>query len=70
MMRYTTRNRVYFMLKHLGFRALYLLPAYQAYLLQQFVLRRVGLSMLWVREKGFFEGVKVWRKSLVDTPQT
>jgi GT2 family glycosyltransferase len=67
MMRYTTRNRVYFMLKHLGIgRALYLLPAYQAYLLQQFLLGKIGLPMLWVREKGFFEGVRVWRESVTD----
>jgi len=67
MMRYTTRNRVYFMLKHLGLlRSLYFIPAYQVYLIQQFVFRKIDMSMFWVREKGFLEGLQVWRESLND----
>ena len=67
MMRYTTRNRVYFMLKHLGLaRAFYYVSAYQIYLVSQFLLRKVGASTFWVREKGFFEGLQVWRESLAD----
>jgi GT2 family glycosyltransferase len=67
MMRYTTRNRVYFMLKHLGrIRALYFVCAYQVYLVMQFLLRKIGGPMFWVREKGFFEGLRVWRESLAE----
>jgi GT2 family glycosyltransferase len=67
MMRYTTRNRIYFMLKHLGpWRGLYFVPAYQMHLLLQLVLRRVKPSMFWLREKAFLEGMRLWRESLVD----
>ena len=65
MMRYTTRNRVYFMLKHFGvWRGLYYVPAYQAHLLIQLLSRKVKPSMFWLREKAFFEGLRVWRQSL------
>jgi len=65
MMRYTTRNRVYFMLKHLGLlRGLYYVPAYQAYLLLQFLSRRIGMPILRVRERGFWEGIRLWQQSL------
>ena len=67
MMRYTTRNRIYFMLKHFGpWKGLYYVPAYQAHLVLQLILRKVKPSMFWLREKAFFEGLKVWRQSLVD----
>jgi GT2 family glycosyltransferase len=67
MMRYTTRNRVYFMLKHLGpLRGLYYVPAYQAYLFLQFLSRKIGVSMFWLREKAFFEGIRLWQRSLSD----
>lgn len=65
MMRYTTRNRIYFMLKHFGFwRGFYYVPAYQAHLLLQLLLRKVKPSMFWLREKAFFEGLRVWRESV------
>ena len=67
MMRYTTRNRIYFMLKHFGpWRGLYYVPAYQAHLLLQLGLRKVKPSMFWLREKAFFEGLRLWRESLAD----
>lgn len=67
MMRYTTRNRIYFMLKHFGpWRGLYYVPAYQAHLLLQLIMRKVKPSMFWLREKAFFEGLRVWRESLAD----
>lgn len=67
MMRYTTRNRIYFMLKHFGpWRGLYYVPAYQAHLLLQLVLRKVKPSMFWLREKAFFEGLRLWRESVAD----
>ncbi len=67
MMRYTTRNRIYFMLKHFGpWRGLYYVPAYQAHLVLQLFLREVGLSRFWLREKAFLEGLEVWRHSLAD----
>jgi len=67
MMRYTTRNRIYFMLKHFGpWRGLYYVPAYQAHLLLQLLRRKVKPSMFWLREKAFFEGLRLWRESLAD----
>lgn len=65
MMRYTTRNRIYFMLKHFGpWRGLYYVPAYQAHLLLQLFSRKIGLSMFWLRERAFFEGLRLWRQTL------
>jgi GT2 family glycosyltransferase len=65
MMRYITRNRVYFLLKHFGpWRGLYYVPAYQLYLLLQLLSGSVGLSMFWLREKAFFEGLRVWGHSV------
>lgn len=65
MMKYTTRNRVYFMLKHFGaWRGAYYIPAYQLYLLHQLLSRKIKLPMFWLREKAFFEGLRVWRQSL------
>jgi GT2 family glycosyltransferase len=65
MMRYTTRNRIYFMLKHFGpWRGLYYVPAYQMHLLLQLFSRKVKPSMFWLREKAFFEGLVLWRRSL------
>jgi GT2 family glycosyltransferase len=66
MMRYTTRNRVYFLLKHFGpWRGLYYLPAYQLHLLLQLLSGRAGLSMFWLRERALLEGVRLWRESAV-----
>lgn len=67
MMRYTTRNRIYFMLKHFGpWRGLYYVPAYQVHLLLQLLLRKVKPSMFWLREKAFFEGLRLWRESVAE----
>jgi hypothetical protein len=65
MMRYTTRNRTYFMLKHFGrWPGFYYLCAYQVYMVLQLLSRRVKPSMFWLRERAFFEGLRVWRESL------
>lgn len=65
MMRYTTRNRIYFMLKHFGpWRGLYYVPAYQLHLILQLLLRRVKPSMFWLRERAFIEGLRLWRQTL------
>jgi GT2 family glycosyltransferase len=65
MMRYTTRNRIYFMLKHFGpWRGLYYVPAYQVHLVLQLLSRRVKPSMFWLRERAFFEGLRLWRQTL------
>ncbi len=62
MMRYTTRNRVYFLLKHFGpWRGLYYIPAYQLHLLLQLLLQKMGPSMFWLREKALWEGLRLWR---------
>lgn len=67
MMRYTTRNRIYFLLKHFGMlHGLYYLPAYQMHLLVQLLGRRIRPSMFWLREKAFLEGLTLWRRSLAD----
>jgi GT2 family glycosyltransferase len=64
MVRYITRNRVYFVLKHLGaWRGLYYVPAYQLHLLLQLLSRTVRPSMFWLREKAFFEGLGLWLRS-------
>jgi hypothetical protein len=65
MMRYTTRNRVYFMLKHFGpWRGLYYIPAYQLHLFLQLILRKAGISRFWLREKAFFEGLRLYVSSV------
>jgi GT2 family glycosyltransferase len=65
MMRYTTRNRVFFMLKHFGWwRGLYYIPAYQAHLLLQALLGKVPASMLWLRQKALLEGIVLWRRTI------
>lgn len=64
MMRYTTRNRVYFLLKHFGlWRGLYYIPAYQLHLLLQLVSGKNGLSMFLLRERALLEGVQLWRQA-------
>jgi len=65
MMRYTTRNRVYFMLKHFGpWRGLYYIPAYQIHLFLQLVSTKAGMSRFWLREKAFVEGLRLYRSSV------
>lgn len=64
MMRYITRNRVFFMLKHFGpWLGLYYIPAYQVHVFRQFVSRNVPRSLLWLREKALLEGVLLWHRS-------
>ena len=65
MMRYTTRNRTYFMLKHFGkWRGFWYVVAYQIHLLIQFLTRRVKWSMFVLRERAFLEGLRLWRGSV------
>jgi GT2 family glycosyltransferase len=65
MMRYTTRNRTYFMLKHFGkWRGFWYVVAYQIHLLIQFLARRVKWSMFVLRERAFLEGWRLWRGSV------
>jgi GT2 family glycosyltransferase len=65
MMKYTTRNRVYFMLKHFGpWRGLYYIPAYQLHLFLQLLLRKAGVSRFWLREKAFLEGLRLYCNSV------
>jgi GT2 family glycosyltransferase len=65
MMRYTTRNRTYFMLKHFGRgRGLLYVIAYQLYLVIQVLARRVKWSMFVLRERAFLEGLRLWRESV------
>jgi GT2 family glycosyltransferase len=64
MMRYTTRNRVYFLLKHFGWwRGLYYIPAYQVHLLFQLFSRSSRPSKFWLREKAFVEGLHLWLRT-------
>ncbi len=63
--RYRTRNQIYFILKHLGpWRGLYYLPAFQLYQLAKLVSRKIDISGFFVREKAFWEGLRVWRHSI------
>jgi GT2 family glycosyltransferase len=65
MMRYTTRNRTYFILKHFGrWRGFPYVVAYQIHLLMQVLARRVQWSMFVLRERAFLEGLRLWRQSL------
>src|SRR5215470_472939 len=65
MMRYTTRNRTYFMLKHFGrWRGLGYVIAYQIHLLIEVLARRVEWPMFVLRERAFLEGLRLWRQSL------
>jgi GT2 family glycosyltransferase len=62
--RYRTRNQIYFMLKHFGpWRALYYLPAFQLYQLAKLLFRKIDFAGFVLREKAFFEGLRVWRQS-------
>ena len=62
--RYRTRNQIYFMLKHFGpWRAIYYLPAFQLYQLTKLLSRKIDFSGFVLREKAFFEGLRVWRQS-------
>jgi GT2 family glycosyltransferase len=63
--RYITRNRTYFMLKHFGlWRALFYVSAYQCYLLWQLLRRQVSVPIFWIRQKALFEGMRLWRQSV------
>ena len=65
MMRYTTRNRTYFMLKHFGkWRGLFYVIAYQVHLLAQFLALREKWSMFVLREQALLEGLRLWRESV------
>jgi hypothetical protein len=62
--RFRTRNQIYFMLKHLGvWRSLYYLPAFQVYQLAKLLLRKIDFAGFLLRERAFFEGLAVWRRS-------
>jgi hypothetical protein len=64
--RYCTRNRIYFMLKHLGpWRGLIYLPAFQARLLWGLISRKIDFPGFLLREKAFGEGWKLWKHSAV-----
>ena len=64
MMRFTTRNRTYFMLKHFGaWKGSCYVLAYQGYLLFQFLARRVKWPMFILRERAFWEGLQLWKQS-------
>lgn len=62
--RYTTRGQVIYILKHFGVmgRAIYL-PAYQVMLLVRLVTRKINLSRFLLRERAFFEGLRLWRRT-------
>jgi GT2 family glycosyltransferase len=62
--RYVTRGHVIYMLKHLGiWRGSFYLPAYQVYMLVSLLTRKINLSRFLLREKAFFEGLRLWRES-------
>jgi len=61
--RFNARNHVYFMLKHLSWRNLYYLPAYQLRLLMKLLLHRIDGRGFALRERAFVEGVRLWARS-------
>jgi len=58
--RFNARNHVYFMLKHLSWKNLYYLPAYQLRLLMKLLFRRIDGRGFALRERAFFEGLRLW----------
>jgi hypothetical protein len=61
--RYCTRNRVYYLLKHLGLlRGLPFLLLYQAYFFFCFFLRNDKWPDLVYRQRSFFEGFEVYKR--------
>jgi len=63
--RYCTRNRVYFLLKHLGVTlALPYLLTYQIYFAASVLLRKIPLSTYRIKQKAVVEGASLWRKQL------
>jgi GT2 family glycosyltransferase len=65
--RFRTRNQIYFMLKNLGvWRALPYLPAFHVYLLMKVVTGRISASSFRLREKAFWEGLRVWMHSILE----
>ena len=62
--RYCTRNRVFFMLLHLGvFASVPALIFYEMYFVAGFLSRKFGLTALRVKQNALFEGVGMWRSS-------
>jgi len=59
--RYNVRGHIYFMLKNLGLlRCLYYLPAWELRLLYKFISRSISRSDFLIRQRAFFEGIRVW----------
>jgi hypothetical protein len=59
--RYNARGHVYFMLKNLGvLRCLFFLPALQLRMTMKLLLRSIGWDEFLIRERAFFEGIRVW----------
>ena len=60
-MRYNARGHTYFMLKNLGLWAwLLYLPAWELRLISKLLSRSIGSSEFIIRQKGFFEGIRLW----------
>jgi GT2 family glycosyltransferase len=60
--RYGTRSFVIYVLKHLGvWGGLFYFPAYQIFLLMNLVTRRISSSRFILRERAFFEGLRLWK---------
>jgi GT2 family glycosyltransferase len=63
--RYGTRSHVIYMLKHLGiWRGMFFLPAYQVYLVMNLLTGKLKPSRFVLREKAFFEGLRVWKQTV------
>jgi GT2 family glycosyltransferase len=61
--RYTARNRTYFLLRHCGFlAALTLLIAYQSYFAASLILRRIDFRIYSIKERAVWEGIQLWRR--------
>jgi GT2 family glycosyltransferase len=65
--RFCTRNRVYFMLRHLGIAcSLPFILLYQAYYGIGLLTRRFSPAVLLIKQRATAEGFEMWRRSLRD----
>ena len=64
--RYCTRNRVYFMLQHLGLLySAVMLVFYQLYFASCLMCRRVSFKAYCTKQKAVFEGISMWRRNRI-----
>jgi GT2 family glycosyltransferase len=64
--RYCTRNRVYFMLLHLGpIHSAPVLVFYQLHFMTGLLRRRFSISAFFIKQRAVLEGIAMWRNQLI-----